>query len=227
MTLSVCLYFLSVVLLTVYILMEFNANIVMNIYTRMALLVSVCICWYNAGKIYASLFSGKKANRIMKLTLSVLLLLYVMLLLTLTLFDEFFGRSGFSAFEWDRELLVDYLEESFNFIPFATIFLYFKAIFNADISFGVFAVNIFGNIIAFMPFGFFLPLLIKPLREYGRFILIVLSAILMIELLQFVFLTGSCDIDDVLLNSLGASLAFMFFAKQKVRMQLRKIMYEP
>ena len=49
----------------------------------------------------------------------------------------------------------------------------------------------------------------------------------MIELLQFVFLTGSCDIDDVLLNSLGASLAFMFFAKQKVRMRLRKIMYEP
>ncbi len=214
-TLSVLLYFIAVMTLSVYFVMELKINTVMSIYTRMALILVICVSWYNAGRLHSSLCDRQKADKVMRFNFTGLFVLYVMLLLTLTLFDEFFGRSGIASFPWNKELLIDYLEESFNFVPFATILLYFRALINSDISFSVFAVNIFGNIIAFMPFGFFLPLLIKPLKVYKNFILAVLAITMLIEFMQFVFMTGSCDIDDIILNTLGASLSFLFFSRYK------------
>lgn len=62
--------------------------------------------------------------------------------------------------------------------------------------------NVAGNIILFMPMGF----LLKALNTTKSIVQIVMMGALVsisIELLQFTFRVGVCDIDDVLLNTLG------------------------
>lgn len=63
--------------------------------------------------------------------------------------------------------------------------------------------NLAGNILLFMPMGF----LLKALNNEKSTRQIVLTCVVIsisIELLQLLFKIGVCDIDDVLLNTLGA-----------------------
>lgn len=62
------------------------------------------------------------------------------------------------------------------------------------------------NIILFIPLGFF----IKMLTQYNFYqvISICFLLILFIELLQFIFCLGYADIDDVILNSIGAIIGY-------------------
>ena len=69
-------------------------------------------------------------------------------------------------------------------------------------------INLAGNVIMFIPLGFFLPLNWKVFRKLPGLILTVLGIILCIELLQMVTMLGSLDVDDVLLNMLGCSMGY-------------------
>lgn len=69
-------------------------------------------------------------------------------------------------------------------------------------------INLAGNVVMFIPLGFFLPCLWQNLRSYGRFLVWQIGIIVTIELIQLFFLWGSCDIDDLILNTLGAALGF-------------------
>lgn len=69
-------------------------------------------------------------------------------------------------------------------------------------------VNLVGNIVMFMPFGFFLPLL---WRMTGRRTLAVgMCVSLFIETVQL-FLPRSTDIDDLILNTAGTALGLLFY----------------
>ncbi|MDL2258765.1 VanZ family protein [Eubacteriales bacterium OttesenSCG-928-K08] len=70
--------------------------------------------------------------------------------------------------------------------------------------------NIAGNVILFMPFGFFLPILSK---RNGLFLTVAQGALcsIAIETLQL-FLVRSTDIDDVILNTFGTLLGYVAFA---------------
>ncbi|WP_214482133.1 VanZ family protein [Bacillus sp. SM2101] len=105
----------------------------------------------------------------------------------------FFGFSR-SSFE----------ESSYNLIPFKTIGNYVNNI--GHYSARVIMINLIGNIIVFIPFGLFLSLLIPKLRKSSLLILVFIWLISSLELLQFVFSLGSFDIDDILLNTVGAWL---------------------
>ena len=67
--------------------------------------------------------------------------------------------------------------------------------------------NIIGNIILFIPLGFFFPLLFKASRFRSIF-LFALIASLNIEILQYLFMIGVCDIDDIIYNISGALFGF-------------------
>jgi glycopeptide antibiotics resistance protein len=73
----------------------------------------------------------------------------------------------------------------------------------------------FGNIALFLPFGILLPLTAPRLRSLKRVLLIALCVSLSIEATQFVLrIIGNpraVDIDDVLLNTLGALLGFLIY----------------
>lgn len=69
-------------------------------------------------------------------------------------------------------------------------------------------INLAGNVVMFVPLGFFLPAIWSRLRGFWRFGLCVLSVIAAIELLQLFTLLGKCDVDDLLLNFAGAVLGY-------------------
>lgn len=68
--------------------------------------------------------------------------------------------------------------------------------------------NLLGNILLFIPFGYFLPDLFPGLRRFFLTALAVTVTITTVELLQLLLTVGTCDIDDLLLNVTGASLGY-------------------
>ncbi|MBO6214271.1 MAG: VanZ family protein [Lachnospiraceae bacterium] len=96
---------------------------------------------------------------------------------------------------------------SYNFIPFKEILRY---IVRANtIGAGPVAVNLLGNIAAFIPMGTCVPV-ISP-RLFGHpYKMLVMGAFnsASIEVLQLVTGVGSCDIDDVILNTTGVILGY-------------------
>ncbi|MFD1954575.1 VanZ family protein [Paenibacillus thailandensis] len=65
----------------------------------------------------------------------------------------------------------------------------------------------FANFAAFLPYGILIPLLF-PCR-FLRFIGLFLVSIVLIETVQMLTRLGSFDIDDVLMNTLGAAVGFL------------------
>ena len=64
----------------------------------------------------------------------------------------------------------------------------------------------FGNFVAFIPFGIIIPLLFRC--SFRRFITFFIVSITILETLQMLSRLGSFDIDDIIINSLGASVGF-------------------
>lgn len=66
------------------------------------------------------------------------------------------------------------------------------------------------NVILFLPFGFFLPLLYKKFNGIGRVAFTGFLFSLLIESLQM-FGRGSSDINDLITNTAGAALGYLIF----------------
>ena len=68
-------------------------------------------------------------------------------------------------------------------------------------------INLFGNIIMFIPFGF-LGWLNGKYFSFKKLIVDFLSALIIVEALQYLTRLGVFDIDDLALNSLGVWIGF-------------------
>lgn len=101
----------------------------------------------------------------------------------------------------------------FNLIPFKTVREYFAVFLGGehfeDWSWYFTHINLFGNVVMFVPLGLLLPILFERQRSYGSFLFTVASAVAAVELLQFLLRRGYLDVDDLLLNTLGASLGWL------------------
>ncbi|CRK81169.1 VanZ family protein [Neobacillus massiliamazoniensis] len=64
----------------------------------------------------------------------------------------------------------------------------------------------YGNFLAFIPFGIIIPLLFRC--SFRRFITFFILSITILETLQMVSRLGAFDIDDIIINSLGAAVGF-------------------
>ncbi len=121
------------------------------------------------------------------------LTVYLLLLSYLTFFSSYFSRhTGF---------------RSLNLVPFSTVLQY------ASGNMGVYhmLINLIGNIVAFMPLGFLSPLSFKSFRRFSRVLLLTFLSTVLIEINQYAFSVGVCDIDDVLLNILGGIFGYYIF----------------
>lgn len=98
----------------------------------------------------------------------------------------------------------------YNIIPFKTISNYIKA--SSHINQDIWITNLFGNILAFLPLGFFLPLLFRRYKGLWITTCAVLLATSTVEILQFFTRVGSFDVDDIILNTLGGAIGYMLFA---------------
>ncbi len=123
----------------------------------------------------------------------ILFFLYIILLSYFLFFSEGYGRAASEEYRYNLVLF----QEIRRFI-----------IYREELGFGSFAVNLFGNVLAFAPFGFCLPL-ISP-RYNGFFRIFFLSAgfSLSVELVQLVYRVGIFDVDDIFLNTIGGLLGY-------------------
>ncbi len=103
----------------------------------------------------------------------------------------------------------------FQLIPLRTIAGYVNDILTLppdDNGFLPALINIGGNILLFVPLGVFLPACFMKLRRFHKTALAVIVIISCVELIQALTLLGSCDIDDLILNTAGACIGYGLFA---------------
>jgi len=74
-----------------------------------------------------------------------------------------------------------------------------------------FVVNIIGNVLAFAPFGFILPIISVRNRNLLKITLLSLEFSLTIETIQLMLKVGIFDVDDLFMNTLGGILGALCF----------------
>jgi glycopeptide antibiotics resistance protein len=119
--------------------------------------------------------------------------MYVTYLLYLVFFSKYYGRG--------------YFHRSYNLIPFKTIieYMFFSNNLNATV------VNIVGNILAFVPMGFLVPIVFNRINKFKNIAILVLMVTISIEVTQFIIGVGTCDVDDVILNWIGGMIGFYIY----------------
>lgn len=120
-------------------------------------------------------------------------------------FAPFLGRTGDEVFYLNGLPLYG----EFNLIPFKVIRLF--VVHHDKVPFHMFFLNIFGNILCFMPFGFLLKAATGHRIPLWGCILAAAGASAVFEFLQYIFAVGAGDIDDVMLNTAGAALGFLVY----------------
>ncbi|MFC4354998.1 VanZ family protein [Chryseomicrobium palamuruense] len=118
---------------------------------------------------------------------------YLVVLLTLLYVSGRFG--SFTDYSFAEKI-----RYASNFVPLATIREYITAYQNETLNLSIIVRNLGGNLIAFTPFGFFLPLLFRRLRPLMPFLLTFIAILFVIESVQLLTMRGSFDVDDFILN---------------------------
>ncbi|WP_274361899.1 VanZ family protein [Paenibacillus thermotolerans] len=95
----------------------------------------------------------------------------------------------------------------YNITPFATIKMYFNYFDHYNLR--TWAVNVFGNVGVFIPFGFMLPIVFR--WGYLKFASVFVAGLTLLELGQMVSKRGSFDVDDIILNTVGATIGFLLY----------------
>ncbi|WP_202395581.1 VanZ family protein [Virgibacillus halodenitrificans] len=113
--------------------------------------------------------------------------------------------------------LLEYMKTSSNFVPFKTINTYFTAFVDNSMNRNIPIKNLVGNLFMFLPMGIYLPFLIKKIAGLGRFVLSMIVLLFFIEVIQLVTRRGSFDIDDFILNMIGALIGFAIWKTKYIQ----------
>lgn len=128
----------------------------------------------------------------------ILFLAYLALLIYFLFFAEGYGRQISGTREY-----------RYNLVPFTEIRRFW--VYREQVGTLAAFLNLGGNVLGFMPFGFLLPVLSQ---RFGRFWVTVplgFSLSLAVECTQLAAKVGSFDVDDILLNTLGVLLGWLAF----------------
>ena len=122
------------------------------------------------------------------------------------LFDRAGGIEGMDY--WKQ------IQANLNLEPFHTIRLFLNVLGRKDyLSAAI--INLGGNVIMFIPLGYFLPKVFPALQKFWRTILATVLIITAVEVAQLFTLLGKCDIDDLILNVIGATIGYGIFKLSK------------
>lgn len=132
--------------------------------------------------------------------------IYLILLILIVLFK--FDGSFFNLISTHSNILESkkYGINNINLSFFKTISLYLK-----NIKEGYALKNIMGNIIAFVPMGFFINKIYykKIFNNIFNVIFFSFLIIFLIEIIQLIFNIGYFDVDDIILNLLGCFIGYL------------------
>mgnify|MGYP003374599921 CR=1 FL=1 len=120
----------------------------------------------------------------------VLFVLYIGFLIYFLIFSDWYGRTG------------EMQEYHYNLVLFKEIKRFWQ--YRHQLGFFAMFTNLFGNVIIFIPFGFFLPMASKY-RSWS------FGLSLCVETFQLLTKVGSFDVDDILLNTIGGVTGHITF----------------
>ncbi|GIN84258.1 hypothetical protein J6TS2_06440 [Heyndrickxia sporothermodurans] len=98
-------------------------------------------------------------------------------------------------------------QENYNIIQFKTINMYIE--YYDHFEFLIWFLNLFGNVLLFIPLGFLAPLLIKRLNGIMKILILTFLLTFQVETFQLLFHVGEFDVDDIMLNTIGGLLGYL------------------
>ena len=153
--------------------------------------------------------SREKGRRRLKTAFLFFFFLYIVIFIDFTLIDGTFGRNISNIFSLDSNEIGEYIKGNTNFAPFKTVKIFISAYKDETLSMGAIIENILGNFFVLTPFALFAPCAFSGMRKWFNFFAFCSIMVIAVEVLQLVFLTGSTDIDDFLLNVSGGMFGFL------------------
>lgn len=111
-------------------------------------------------------------------------------------------------------LFSEYVRQNTNFIPFFSFYVLYTTPYISYRVLVPFCVNLFGNLALFFPWGVLLPMLDKRFCSAKRFFILTACVIIAVELLQLILKVGVCDVEEFLLNLLGAAAGWLIIRKK-------------
>lgn len=147
-------------------------------------------------------------KRFISNVLTLCFICYMILLVYFLFFSEEYGRTEpYETYKYNLELFKEIKRYWYNREKIGTLF---------------FLINLVGNVVVFMPFGFLVPVMYREQRKdvvyrghYFRSMLFVLLLgflfSLVIEFVQLVTKVGCFDVDDLFLNTSGVLLGYIIY----------------
>ena len=137
----------------------------------------------------------------------ILFIIYLLMLLYFLFFAEAFGRG----------MAVE--AHGCNTTPFLEIKRYIN---NFDKLGMITVINLGGNVLAFMPFGFFRPIIGRRKNSFFRTLIQGCVFSCVVEIIQLLTNVGSFDVDEIILNTFGVFLGYIVFILWKFIIWRRK-----
>lgn len=139
---------------------------------------------------------NSKSRKRIRILGKILFVLYIIFIIYFLIFSDWYGRTG------------EMQEYHYNLVLFKEK----KRFWEYRDQVGMFAMftNLFGNVIIFMPFGFFMPMASKY-RSLFSTVFYSFGLSLCVETFQLVTKVGSFDVDDLLLNTIGGLAGYILF----------------
>lgn len=139
--------------------------------------------------------NNKKKKRL-RILGKILFSLYIVFIIYFLIFSEWYGRTGTSS------------EYRYNLVLFKEIKRFW--LYKEQLGYPAMLTNIAGNVLIFVPFGFFGSM---AGRRRGLLRVTIQSFLLSlgVEIFQLFTRVGSFDVDDLFLNTLGGFLGCLIF----------------
>ena len=139
--------------------------------------------------------TGRNHKRLMIVS-RLLFIIYLGFTLYFMLFSERMGRSVCDSYRYNLE-------------PFVEI-KRFYILLGSDMTLTAY-INLFGNVLCFIPFGIFLPAVGRHFKSFVRVTILTALFSLFIESIQLYFKVGIFDVDDLMLNTLGGMAGYVMY----------------
>ena len=101
----------------------------------------------------------------------------------------------------------------YNLVPLDTVRLYVRLLQHSEslAQRNSAIANLAGNVVLFIPFGIFIPLMVSWQQKFLPFVILTTGLLLLVELLQYVPGLGALDVDDMILNFCGVMIGRIFW----------------
>ncbi len=171
----------------------------------------LCILIFYAWIIFVTI--QKNQNNFLQVLVQSSFFVYVFAVLQLTGYFILFKEVSSHGW-WDKMNHRVATNDHVNFIAFKTIGIY-----------NTFDKQVIGNFVMLFPLGIYLPLLLRRLRRLSGFFAVLLISFLVsvgIEVIQLATSYRSTDIDDVILNTMGACFGFIIYQLLRIIVLIKK-----